>query len=447
MKYIPEPKKKLLVYGKFDVVVAGGGPAGIAAAIAAVRNGAKTILIEQTGCLGGLGTSGLVPSFCPFSNSDELLVKGIGLEVQERLKAKYDKGEYNFVKGLPIDAEKLKLVYDEMIKENRVNILYFTLVSGVIKEKDKIKGIIIENKSGRQVVLGKVFIDATGDADVAFKANVPFEIGGKKGEMQGVSICFTIAGIDNVEYNKFSAKMWKYKRYKDFLKKAEKSGKLSSTKDSEFRIISRHHLYRDFAGFNFGHVFGIDGTNADDLTYAMLRGRQMAHEFIEFAKKTMPGMKNAKLAAVASLVGVRETRRIKGEYRLTIDDYMSARQFKDNITLFAYPIDVHVTNKSPKDNKRFLKEFTTMRLPAGKACGVPFRSLLPVNISNLAVPGRALASDRLVQGSVRVMPYCFSMGEAAGVAAKLAIKQNCSFKKICIEELQNTLIKQGARIY
>ena len=442
MTYITEPSKKLKVYGNYDVVVAGAGPAGIAAAVSASKNGAKNvIIIEQTGALGGLGTQGLVPSFISCFNGEDHVTKGIAHEVVGRLtKANGSTG-----KGWPdIDAEKLKVVYDDLMEENKVKILFFTSVSDVLTKKDKVTGIVIENKDGRQVITGKTFVDATGDADVSFRAGVPCEKGGKKGEMQGVSVCFTAFDMD---FDSFRKKCLANKKFKNLLVNAEKSGKLDYQSDSEYKFICPVKLKDGRGGFNFGHVFNIDGTKTEDLTYAMIRGRKIAHNFMAFANKYVPGMKKAKLSAVAPMVGVRETRRIKGEYKLVVDDYTNARHFKDNIAVFAYPIDVHVTNKSTGDLKRFYKEWERMRLPPGKTCGIPFRSLLPVNFSNLIVPGRALSSDRLVQGSARVMPICFSMGEAAGTAAAIAKKDKVDVKKVNIARLQAQLVKQGARIF
>lgn len=445
-KYITEPKKKIKVYGKYDVVVCGGGPAGVAAAVSAARNGLKTIIIEQTGCFGGMGTAGLVPCFCPYSYSDEPFIKGIGFEILERLRAKQGTG--GNVKGfvwVAIDAEKLKLVYDEMIKECKVKTLFFTFFSDVIKKGNSIKGIIIDNKSGRQVIFGKIIIDATGDADVAAKSGVPFAKGDKRGKLQGVTCCFNVAGVDTKRFKSWRNKLKKGQFDRIVANEQKHGGLLKPFPDAEYRLNCLHNAYPDILGFNAFHTFNIDGTKADDLTYAITRGRELAHFYVEMAKKKFPGFKNAKIASTATLPGIRETRLIKGEYKLTADDFFKSRSFYDNIGVYDYYIDIHNSGKTLKSIKASHKMIHYQ--PKGKYYGIPYRSILPKGINNLLVPGRSLSSDRVMQGSIRVMPACFAMGEAAGAAAKLAIKQNCALKNICIDKLQLALVKQGARIY
>ena len=446
-KYIEQPKKKVKIYGSYDVVVSGGGPAGIAAAVSAARNGMKVILIEQTGCLGGMSTSGLVPCFCPFSQTDKPLIKGIALEVFERLLKKDGVGpERKLQEWTPLDAEKLKVVYDELIAETRVEVLFFSFVSDVIKKGKTITVIIIENKSGRQAIMGKLFIDCTGDADVAEKAGALYEKGDIKGKMMGATLCFTVAGVDYEEHKIFMEKFRTNKLKTEVLRKAEKAHKLETYKDGENCAISETTPYYGIIGYNYGHVFDVDGTNTKDLTRAMIRGREIAHNYINYARKNIPGMKNAKIVSTGLLPGIRETRRIKGEYKLTFDDYKKQRSFKDNIAIYDYPIDVHNSDKSKKATEKFENLMSKTALPEGKFFGIPFRSLLPKNINNLLVAGRSLSSDRYMQGSARVMPASFAMGQAAGTAAGMAVKKKIASNKINYSELQLKLKKQGVNL-
>ena len=447
IKYITEPKKKTKVYGSYDVVVAGGGPAGIAAAVSASRNGMKVILVDPAGCLGGMSTAGLVPCFCPFSQTDKPLIKGIAIEVVKRLLKKDGIGpQKKLQEWTPLDAEKLKVVYDEMMKENKIDVLFFTFVSDVIKKENKINGIIIENKSGRQAVLGKVFIDCTGDADIAFCAGVSYEKGAEGGKMMGATLCFTVAGIDYKEHLKFTERHRTNKLKTEILRKAEKNHLLETYKDGENCSISETTPYNDIIGYNYGHVFDVDGTNTNDLTRAMIRGREIAHNYIKYARKNIPGMKNAKIVSTGALPGIRETRRIKGEYKLVFEDYKRFRDFDDNIAIYDYPIDVHNSNKSKKATEKFEKLMSETALPEGKHFGIPFRTLLPKNISNLIVAGRALSADRYMQGTTRVMPASFATGQAAGTAASIVIKRRIPAKMVNSGELRAKLKKQGANL-
>lgn len=430
------------VYGIYDVVVAGGGPAGVVAAVSAARNGAKVLLIEQTGGLGGMGTSGLVPCFCPYSNSDEPLIRGIGYEILERLRKKEGVGDRrNTIHWVTIDAEKLKCVYDEMVAKCKV--LLFTFVSDVIRCGDRIKAVVIENKSGRQAVLGKVFVDCTGDADLAFKSKVRFEKGGSSGELQGVTLCFVLAGVNTAAFRKW----FKGNRHMtDFLHAAEAKGELKAFRGADYVMSSAHVIYPGVLGLNFGHIYGIDGTNAEDITRAMIKGRALAHEFLRYARARITGFKQAEIVTTGTLPGVRETRRIEGEYRLTVEDFKAARHFEDDIAVYAYPVDVHSAAKSSKDRAKTLKALETLVLPSGKSYGIPYRCLLPKGVGNLIVAGRSISADRMMQGSIRVMPSCFAMGQAAGTAAAMAVKENIFPKQINIKRLQKRLSAQGAKI-
>ena len=443
MKYLSEPAKILPVFGKFDVVVAGGGPSGVAAAISAARNGASVLLLEQTGALGGMGTNGLVPSFCPFSHFDEPAIKGIGFEIWQKLVTLG--GSDN--KLWPyIDPEKLKFLLDDLVIKSGASILFFTLVSGVIKKGKKIRAIVIENKSGRQAVIAKTFVDATGDGDVAFKAGIPFEKGDKQGKMQGVSLEFLVAGIEPKAYKRWLKKYPNNDSKNIFLRKTEAAGKLKKFKDAEHRISGDVFHTDNVRGYNYGHIFGIDGTDTRDLTKAMLRGRQLAKAFMDFARKHIPGMQNAVLAATGTLPGIRETRRFKGAYKLTLDDFVTMRQFKDQIGVYDYPVDVHHTSKSEKDARATLAIMDKYTLSRGKTYGIPFSSMLTIGVPNLLLTGRHISVDRMMHGSTRVMPACMAIGEAAGLAAAMATKKKIDVTKINTDELRKRLAKQGAKV-
>lgn len=439
MEYVTLPEARIPVSAEADVVVIGGGAAGIASAISSAENGASTMLIEQRGFLGGMGTVSLVPAFCPFTDKEKPIIRGVGLELLERMKIEageaFQKEYKEWLDWVPIDAEALKRVYDDAVLEKGVQLLYHTFVHDVVlsASKRQIEGILIVNKSGLSLVRCKYIIDATGDADIAAKAGVPFQKGGDEGELQPGSMCYLLSDVDRP-------------RFEQFIRDNQDTGQLHRTVERGIaegalpegrKSISGLAWIRDtLVGVNFGHVFGIDGTLAEDLTRGAIEGRKLVDRQIRFFRKYVPGFESAHLVASGEQIGIRETRRIQGDYVLTADDFMQARTFKDDIARNAYYIDIHLANSK--------SEMTINHLPPGQSHGVPYRVLLPLGIDNLWVPGRAASSDRAVQGSLRVMPNCFAMGQAAGTAAAMAASHGSTSREVSVQELQKRLLQRGA---
>lgn len=433
------PEASVPVSYEADVVVVGGGSAGIAAAISAAKNGARTLLIEQRGFLGGMGTVSLVPAFCPFTDKEKPIIRGIGLELMERMKAacneEYRREYANKLDWVPIDPEVLKRVCDDAAQENGVSLLFHTFVYDVVLSADRttIKGILIVNKSGRSFVRCKYIIDGTGDADIAALAGVPFQKGGDEGELQPGSMCYMLANVDRQRFLRFLEETGDTGQLHQTVERAIAEGALPEGRKS----ISGLAWVNDYlVGVNFGHVFGIDGTKAEDLTRGAIEGRRLAERQTQFFRTYVPGFERAHLIASGEQVGIRETRRIQGDYVLTAEDFMAARSFSDDIARNAYYIDIHLANSKGS--------MTFTHLPPGQSHGVPYRVLLPQGIRNLWVPGRAASSDRAVQGSLRVMPNCFAMGEASGTAAAMALEEGTDSRGVSISGLQRKLISQGA---
>ncbi|MDF2723135.1 MAG: invasion protein IbeA family protein [Paenibacillus sp.] len=433
------PSQKVHVSYEADVVVIGGGAAGIAAAISASANGAKTLLIEQRGFLGGMGTVALVPAFCPFTDKQKPIIRGIGMELMERMKrmcnADFREAYKNTLDWVPIDPETLKRVYDDATLESGVQLLYHTFVYDVLLSADKrrIEGIVIVNKSGRSVVRCNYVIDATGDGDIAAKAGVAFQKGGDEGELQPGTMCYLLTNVDRGKFRSFLDQTGDSGQLHKTVERAIEEGALPEGRKS----ISGLAWVNDYlVGVNFGHVFGIDGTKAEDLTRGAIEGRKLAERQVQFFRSYVPGFENAHMVASGEQVGIRETRRIQGDYVLTVEDFIEARTFPDDIARNAYYIDIHLATS--KSHMHF------NHLPPGKSHGVPYRVLLPVGIDNLWVPGRAASSDRAVQGSLRVMPNCFAMGQASGSAAAMALKLSGTSRDVPVGELQRLLLEQGA---
>ncbi|CAG7609463.1 hypothetical protein PAESOLCIP111_01171 [Paenibacillus solanacearum] len=440
LSYMRLPAEDVPVSNDVDVLVVGGGSAGIASAIAAAKNGARTMLLEQRGFLGGMGTLALVPAFCPFSDKEKAVVRGIGLELMDRMKRACSPDYFNRYEEqldwVPIDAEVLKRVYDDAVLEHGVKLLYHTFAPQVLLDAEgkRIEGVGIVNKSGRSIIRSRYVIDATGDADVAALAGVPFQKGGDEGELQPGTMCYVLANVDRARFEQFVAETGDTGQLHKAVEQAIHDGVLPEGRKS---ISGLAWIENSLVGVNFGHVFGIDGTKAEDLTRGAIEGRKLVEVQLAFFKSRVPGFERAHLAATGEQIGIRETRRIQGDYVLTADDFMAAASFPDDIARNAYYIDIHLAN-----SKSAMK-FT--HLPPGQSHGVPYRCLLPVGIDNLWVAGRAASSDRAVQGSLRVMPNCFAMGQAAGTAAALALRGGLlGSRGVGIEELQRALLEQGA---
>jgi ribulose 1,5-bisphosphate synthetase/thiazole synthase len=433
------PMETIPVSYDVDIVVVGGGAAGIAAAISASANGASTLLVEQRGFLGGMGTVALVPAFCPFTDKEKPIIQGIGMELMERMKhacnADYRKEYEHTLDWVPIDPEVLKRVYDDAAVESGVTLLFHTFVYDILLSEDKrsIEGIIIVNKTGRSLIRCRYCIDATGDADIAAKANVPFQKGGEQGELQPGSMCYLLANLDRQKFQRFLQETGDTGQLHKTVERAIAEGALPEGRKS---ISGLAWVNNYLVGVNFGHIFGIDGTKAEDLTRGAIEGRRLAERQVQFFRAYVPGFENAHLVASGEQIGIRETRRIQGDYVLTAEDFMQARTFPDDIARNAYYIDIHMANSKGS--------MTFTHLQPGQSHGVPYRILLPLGIDNLWVPGRAASSDRVVQGSLRVMPNCFAMGQASGTAAALALGTAANSRGVSVHQLQQRLLDQGA---
>jgi hypothetical protein len=444
-----------------DVIVCGGGPSGIAAAIAAARNGAKVLLIERYGFLGGSATAMQVPAFAPFSDRQKAVVRGIGWEIMTRMQALLgkplpDPNTYSVPQDnarmdwVPIDIERLKRLYDDMCEEAGVTVLFHTTIPDVVLKRSHrhvadprraIKSILLANKDGLSLAEASIFIDTTGDADLVARMGGPFEQGDENGRTQGMTLCFTIAGGNREQYLAYV-----YKTGDGFLAhliaEARKNGDYTLADAS---LVGMSFKNDTVAGCNMGHLYGFDSTNPASLSNAEREGRRVVAQLIPFIQKYIPGQENAYLVSSGPQIGIRESRRIIGEYKLTQEDYLACRSFPDDIARNAYFIDVHAVTtedaaraKEPGGKNPFI-------LQPGQSHGIPYRSLIPISAHNVLVAGRSLSADRAVQGAVRVMPLGFAMGEAAGTAAAIAaLEHRGEVRKVDITTLQKRLREQGA---
>lgn len=440
--------KKIPILAECEVLVVGGGTAGAVAGIASARLGAKTIIVEQFGYLGGSQSAALVTPMMPNHISGDPLVKGLNEEINERLKsigAAFVDGNNN--SGW-FDPEQLKYVLEEMFLESGGRLLYHTLVVDAVVKKGKIISVITESKSGRAQIIAKQFIDCSGDADLSVRAGVPYESGRKEdGLSQAMSLRFHLG---NVDLNKFcafmdeiepgkkhslpfvhAASVWgKNYPLEPLFKKAVEEGVLEYSDGDYFQLFSLPSRPGEVS-FNCPRIANnVKGTNVKDLTYAQIEGRKKIKRIIKFCKKYLPGFENAYLVYTAPMVGVRESRRIIGEYVLTLEDLQEAKKFPDTVAKGNYPVDIHLPKGAGVDYRP---------LKPGDYYTIPYRSLVPKGIENLLVAGRCISATFEAQSAIRIQPICRALGEAAGISAALCVKNSLSPRKLSYSVLANYL--------
>jgi 2-polyprenyl-6-methoxyphenol hydroxylase-like FAD-dependent oxidoreductase len=436
--------REVPVRHEVDVFVAGGGPAGLAAAWAAARQGAKVFLVEATGCLGGMGTAGGLPMFCFFTDGINFVSAGFGSAVYDRLwqdgaiapgmRRDHPHGAVLF------NGEILKRVYDRMAEEAGFGFSLFTGLVDVVAEQGAVAAAVCHGKSGLFAVRAKVFVDATGDGDLCVRAGATFAKGDADGEMQPGTLCSLWAGIDWARAKAAGHDWWGQSRH---LPDAFGKG-LFTVEDPHMPGLCQ---VAGSAGWgNIGHAFGVDGTDERSLTAAMVHARRILPEYERFFKEHLQGFERMDLVGTGAILGVRETRRIIGDYELGLDDFARRAVFADEIGRFAYPVDLHPTRPTAEKAAAFEEEFQSLRYQPGESYGIPYRSLLPQGLENVLVAGRCISCDRAIQGSIRVMPGCFITGQAAGTGAALAAAAAVAPRALPAPALRAALKGLGAHL-
>lgn len=423
-----------------DVFIAGGGPAGVAAAVAARRAGARVFLAEGHTCLGGMSTAGRVMVFMQWGDGNRELATGFGTRVRDRLRRE------SRLKGAN-DLEAFKRVYDAEMREAGADFRFYTQVIDVIAEDGVIQHVVCAAPSGIWAVRAKMYIDCTGNGDMAVWAGADWKKGDKDGKMMPGTLVSYWDGLDWARWDKERPQGFagSGQSFGAFLPEANRDGVLS-VPDLHFSGIFRQAGGLGLA--NMGHCFNVDGTDEDSLTKALVDGRKSMVEYERYLHEYLKrGMENARLLATGELLGIRETRRITGDYVLSYADYRARAKFPDQIGCYAYPIDIHPSSADPAAMAEHVKQFQDkFRYRKGESYGIPYRILTARGFKNLLMAGRCVSSDEMVQASIRVIPACYITGQAAGMAAAMAADKSLAARDVPVQELQARLRSFGATI-
>jgi FAD dependent oxidoreductase len=444
--------REIPVLDETDVLVAGGGPAGIAAAVAAARSGARTRLVERFGFLGGNLTAGLVgPCMTSYSlDGQEQLIRGVFDEFVRRMEknggamhpSRTHAGDayagfivYGHDKVTPFEPEAAKTTALEMCREAGVELRLHSFVADAVVRDGRVAGVVAVSKSGMEMLPATVTVDCSADGDVAAAAGVPFHYGrDSDGLAQPMTVFFRVGGVDDEAVERYvRAHPDDFRPFESIVTKAREERRFPSPRRGVGMYLTLHPgVWR----INTTRVLGRNGTDVADLTAGEVEGRDQVQALVTFFREYLPGFERCELVDTATMIGVRETRRIDGEYRLELSDLQSGRHFEDTIALCAYPVDIH----DPTGAGGGVDE------SAGTAniYEIPYRSLVPRGVDGLLVAGRSISASHEALAAVRVMPPAFAMGEAAGTAASLAARAGIAPRNIDIAELRHALRSQGA---
>jgi hypothetical protein len=452
------PPRRALLAAETDVLVVGGGPAGLGAALGAAQAGARVVLAERYGFLGGNATAALVMPLMSFHTAHptkekkgattllptdhgpgEPIIAGALKQLLEKLVKAGGAIEPSLATGyvVPFDPEWFKLIALELLDEAGVNFLFHAFASGILGDK-RVEGAVFETKSGPLAIRARVTIDCTGDGDVAVQAGAPSEVGRADGLVQPMTLMFRVVEFQRQNFEAYveqHPKQWRgVHGLWDLVREATQAGELRLPREDILFFATPHD---EEVSVNSTRVTRVLGTDVWDLSYAEWASRRQMRQIAEFLRRYVPGFEESYVAQSGVQVGVRETRRILGDYQLNADDVLAARKFDDAIARGAYPIDIH----SPTGSGTVLK-----RLPPGEAYDIPLRCLMPRGTEGLIVAGRCISGTHEAHSSYRVMPIVMATGQAAGVCAALAARRDVMPRTLAVDEVQRELVRQGASL-
>ena len=439
----------------FDVLVVGGGNAGCAAALAAARHGAKTLLVERYGFLGGTATAAMVGPWMTFHSGSKRIVGGIAQEIVERLQRMggspgHVRDSSDYVPTItPFDPEMHKALLFEMMQESGVQLLLHAYFLRTVMRGTEVEGAVFATVAGEREYSAAFTIDATADAYVAASAGVATQQGDERGRVQPASLMFRLSHVDLSKtatyvrmhpdqmrtslkaHERLAPAMTAVAGLYDLWNDALEQGEVDVPRELVSFFITP---YADEVSVNMTRVTNIDPLNPDDLTRAEVEAREQVMDLLEFFRKRVPGFENARIAATGTQIGIRESRRIVGEYTLTRDDVLNARHFDDTVARSAYPIDIHNPSGSGT---------VTHRLSEGQSYEIPYRCMVPAHRDRLLVAGRCISTTHEALASTRLTPTVMTLGQAAGTAAALAKHTRSTLRTIDTRRLRAELIDDG----
>ncbi|WP_227421822.1 FAD-dependent oxidoreductase [Pacificispira spongiicola] len=453
MDFVTEPARRVDVVHRTDVLVVGSGPGGLAAALAAARSGVDVCLVERFGCFGGNITVVGVEGFAWYRHEQTIEAGGVGREFEDRAKAMGAAVPESQSLSYEIDSEGFKLVADHLVQEAGLHPMLHRQFVAPVMDGDRITGIIVESKAGREAILAKVVIDATGDADVAHRAGAATRKTPPE-EMQAASVMFHLAGVDKQAfmrdvqenpqtYKDWSSGEWSVETdgkeddmFSPFLRKPFEKAIADGLIPAQLNTIAGTwgalHETGELTYMNLVHLAAVDGTDPDSMTRGEIEGRRQAMLAIEALRRYMPGCKNVRLRNFGMTIGIRDTRKIDAAYNMTETDVRQQARFDDSIGI--YP--------------EFIDGYGVLIIPTtGRYMHIPYRCMLPKGVKGMLVTGRAIGGDKIAHAATRNMACCAVAGQGAGVAAALAVRDGKELDAVDIAAVQAELKRQDVRIH